>query len=175
MKTLFLVLPVILIIGWLLFVNFGDPLQVFVSRVEASLPAPQIGSSELTNLLEQQDGNPPLLFDVRRPDEFAVSHLEGARQVDYGMKPLAFIEKFGQEIRGRQLIFYCSIGYRSSKFLKKVEQLCLQNDASAVFNLRGGIFTWYNEARPVFNQDGETTQVHPYGPMWQFLIRRDPQ
>ena len=167
-----LILIVIFFVGLLLFFRLYEPLPYLVKGVEAGLPVPQIDPHGLALLLETESANAPLIFDVRTEDEYAMSHLQGAIRADKSMSEKKFIAVFGGQLQDRDLIFYCAVGYASSRFIQKVGNACQQQGARAVKNLRGGIFTWYNEERPLFNLLGYTNDVHPYGKMWRFLLRK---
>ncbi|MEM6492484.1 MAG: rhodanese-like domain-containing protein, partial [Pseudomonadota bacterium] len=56
-----------------------------------------------------------LLFDVREDDEYAVSRLPGALRLDPDADVDAFMAQYGALIGGRDVIFYCSVGVRSSR------------------------------------------------------------
>ncbi len=119
---------------------------------------------------------PPLLLDVRTPEEFAVSHLRGARRVDSDtLADLDEIDLAGTD-RDQPIVAYCSIGYRSGVVARQLQELGFTN----VRNLYGGIFLWHNQRRALWAGDGLTgdslsgdspsDNVHPYDWMWgQFV------
>ncbi len=53
---------------------------------------------------------PPLVFDSRTAAEFAVSHIDGARHVDPGIWASTFRRRFGEDLKGRTVVIYCSVG-----------------------------------------------------------------
>jgi len=111
-------------------------------------------------------GNPPLLLDIRSPDEFATSHLKGARRVD--PDALADLEEADLDgaDRDQPIVAYCSVGYRSGIVARQLHELGFTN----VRNLYGGIFLWHNQRRPVWSGDSVVAHVHPYDWMWgQFV------
>ena len=83
-----------------------------------------------------------------------------------------FIRENGEMIRGKTAVFYCSVGQRSSDFLNRVYKACKTAGAKECHNLRGGIFRWYNEGRPVVNGNGETDDIHGYNPLWGMMIEK---
>ena len=91
------------------------------------------------------------------------------------MEETKFFEQFGATIKGKQLLFYCSVGYHSSHFATRVQQKALQRGAHSVANLKGGIFRWYNEGNPVVNQNGPTEDIHPFNEEWGTLLERRQQ
>lgn len=107
----------------------------------------------------------PLLLDARTPAEFAVSHLRGARFVNYDSVATA---SFSGVNRRRPVVVYCSVGYRSERLGERLHALGFRQ----VRNLYGGLFEWVNEGYPVYNARGRTPDVHPYSVLWSpWLVR----
>ena len=106
-----------------------------------------------------------LLLDTRAPAEFAVSHLAGARFVDYSA--LATLQ-LPDVPRTRPVVVYCSVGARSEKVGERLRALGFSN----VRNLYGGLFEWLNEGYPVVNAQGATLQIHPYSALWGVWLTR---
>ncbi len=98
----------------------------------------------------------PILLDAREPEEYAVSHLQGAKNVgfeNFNLATLADIDK------DAPIVIYCSVGYRSEKIGENLQRAGFKN----VVNLWGGIFDWANQQLPLINQAKEkVTSVHPY-------------
>lgn len=111
-----------------------------------------------------------LVFDVREPDEYAVGHLPGAIRVDPRMRADAFMARFGDRIAGKDVVFYCSVGVRSSRLGERVVDAVRAAGADRVANLRGGIFGWHNEGRPVTAKGASTDYVHPYDRKWGRMV-----
>lgn len=172
--------------GWLralfalmLAVGFTLPLQaqaqslwVWQQRIAWQFDVAQLPPSQMQDLLATAPKDNLLVFDVREPSEYAVSHLEGAIQVDPNATPDAFMAKFGDRLRGKTLVFYCSIGWRSSELADRLAPKLDGLGTGARYNLRGGIFRWHNEQRPLMNASGGTDWVHPYSPDWANLVVR---
>lgn len=117
---------------------------------------------------------PVALIDVRTVEEFAVSRLQGAQRVDPSIWRNTFLERYAGRLKGKTVIFYCSVGVRSSRLAAAVQKDLLAQGAVAVFNLEGGIFKWHNEGKPLTASSGDTRFVHPYSDYWgQLLTRRD--
>jgi rhodanese-related sulfurtransferase len=115
---------------------------------------------------ELAGSSPPVLIDTRSPNEYAVSHLRGATLVD----PSAFTEHDVANVdKGRPIVVYCSIGYRSGRIAQKLAALGYSN----VRNLYGGIFLWYNQGRPVYHGDSLVSRIHPYSGLWGLFVTRD--
>ncbi len=113
-----------------------------------------------------------LLIDVREETEFAVSRLSGAIRVTPGISIAALGEKLRGRIRGRAIIFYCSVGERSSRLALRAKQQLLAGHAASVHNLKGGIFAWHNQNRPLVDASGKTPYVHPFNDRWGKLLQR---
>ena len=113
-----------------------------------------------------------LLIDVRDAAEFAVSHLDGAVQVSPGIWRSTFMTRYREGLKGKTVVFYCSVGVRSSRLASSLKDELLAAGATAVHNLDGGIFAWHNEARPLVDGKGETVFVHPYDAYWGRLLAR---
>lgn len=120
-------------------------------------------------------GGDMLLIDVREEGEFAVSHLPGAIRVDPGMAPEEFMRSFGDKVAGKEVLFYCSVGVRSSDMAQRVGAQLASAGAKVVANLSGGIFRWHNERRMLMSSAGRTDLVHPYNRKWGALIKRQSQ
>lgn len=126
---------------------------------------------DLKQKITSSDSAHYLLFDTRPVEEYHTSHIRCAVQIDPEMPAQEFLETYGDTLKGRHAVFYCSVGYRSSRFAQRVQQELLAGGARSVANLRGGIFRWYNEANPVVDARGETDNIHPYDAFWRMLVR----
>lgn len=113
-----------------------------------------------------------VLFDVRQPDEYGVSRLDGAIQIAPDITRVEFLAQFGEQIKGRKAIFYCSVGRRSSELISRVQDDLYQQGASEVYNLKGGIFNWHNQERHLVDNSGKTDYVHPYNFWWKRSLDR---
>jgi rhodanese-related sulfurtransferase len=125
----------------------------------------QLSPVQLADWLGDTNRNTPLaIVDVRRPAEFAVSHLRGARN----LPSVSEISKAGIT-KDTPLVVYCSVGYRSSAVAEKLQRAGFTN----VFNLEGSIFAWANEGRPLYRGTSEVRppRVHPYDKKWGELLK----
>lgn len=68
------------------------------------------------------------MFDVREPEEFEVSHIQGAIQFMADIDTIEFIEDYGDLLEGQQAIVYCSVCQRSSKLGADWVILCLTTE-----------------------------------------------
>ena len=123
---------------------------------------PQLSVDELEARLEGAGSEPPLLIDVRAPEEFAISQLPGAVNAS-GEELRALVEEAGEE---RDVVLYCSVGYRSSA----EAEVLIERGFSRVFNLEGSIFAWANSGRAVYRGDDPVEAVHPFDEDWGRLL-----
>ena len=134
------------------------------AKIRREFPdVPRITTTELAAWLDDGSRPPPLLLDVRTQAEFDVSHLARAKRVE----PAASASSVG-EAKDRPIVTYCSVGYRSGAFAKKL----LEAGYTNVTNLEGSIFRWANEGRPVARGAHQAEKVHPYNSSWGLLLKR---
>ncbi|WP_234988638.1 rhodanese-like domain-containing protein [Hymenobacter daecheongensis] len=124
---------------------------------------PTIRPAELAALCQQPDA--VVLLDTRTTAEYRVSHLRGARFVNFEQYEQA---TFPDLPRNRPVVVYCSVGYRSERVGERLKALGFSN----VRNLYGGIFEWVNEGHAVYNAQGRTTDIHPYSALWSLWLTR---
>lgn len=155
-----------------------------LKKIESSIQKrfPEIGHLTPTELADkfavqtrgkQTSQGGPIVLDVREVDEFNVSHLPGAIRIDPKASPQAVMDTIKtQNLSGRVVVFYCSVGERSSRMAKKAKALLIASGAKKVHNLRGGIFAWHNEQRALTDASGATEFVHPFSETWGRLVDR---
>lgn len=137
--------------------------------VAAKYNVPNIVSAEASRLIASGDA---VLFDVRESREFDAGHLPGAVHVDPAESADRFLAEHAAELRGRVAIFYCSVGVRSSILVERIAQAAAAHEPLALYNLRGGIFRWFSEGRPVVDLIGSVNRIHPYDESWGRLLQR---
>lgn len=107
-----------------------------------------------------------LFLDTRSKDEYNISHIEGARLIEY---PHFSLHAVGDLSKEQPLIVYCSIGKRSGEIGEKL----LSAGFTHVKNLYGGLFEWINQGYGVVDAEGrETDQVHTYSQSWGNWLKR---
>lgn len=119
-------------------------------------------------------GGDLLILDVRSEEEFRVSHIPGALRVDPG----ASANKVADLISGLgnpgTIVFYCSVGNRSTRLANRVQKALLPDAEVSVFNLSGGLFLWHNQYRPLVGERGHTEYIHPnFASRAELLIRKN--
>ena len=93
----------------------------------------------LAELLQAPE--PPALIDVRTPREWDEGHIDAALNL-----PLSHLTERIEEVpRDRELVVYCTSGYRSSI----ATSLLRQGGIRAVRNLVGGLAAWESGAPAV--------------------------
>jgi adenylyltransferase/sulfurtransferase len=87
-------------------------------------------------------GAPPVLLDVRQPEEVAIAAIPGAITIPMGEIPsrLADLEAHADA----EIVVFCHHGMRSAM----VQQFLLRHDFTNVRNLTGGIDAFSAEADP---------------------------
>ncbi|WP_022834878.1 rhodanese-like domain-containing protein [Salisaeta longa] len=153
--------------GALLWVGCSDELswKAVHAMIDATYGAvPTLTTDALAQRLADTTRAAPVLLDARTPEEFAVSHLPGARRIDPGATNYKALQD--TLARDTPVVVYCSVGYRSAGVVQQLRQQGFTN----VYNLRGSIFQWANEGRPVYRRGRRVQAVHPYDATWGRLL-----
>ncbi len=141
-------------------------------RIETRHPQlSHVSAAEMESLLQTRADN-LLILDVRQPDEYAVSHIDGALQIDPDMSPDDFMAQYGEQVSGKDVVLYCSVGRRSSNLGARLQSQLMARGAVSVSNLEGGVFGWHNQSRDLVSPSGQTDKVHPYNRWWGRLVAR---
>jgi sodium/bile acid cotransporter 7 len=97
-----------------------------------------------------------VFVDTRQLEEMRVSMLPDAvSREQFLSNPQRYSDK--------TLIGYCTISYRSGKFVEKMAKNGLQ-----FLNLKGGILAWVLEGGKIYDAKGETKRIHVYGKKWNY-------
>lgn len=120
--------------------------------------------SSLAAWLQDTQRCAPQLVDARSEEEFAVSHLAGARRIDPESSAAAMLSTFDPQ---RSVVVYCSAGYRGATLARRL-QLSGRRD---VWNLEGGIFAWANADYPLDQEGQAAPRVHPYSRIFSRLLK----
>jgi sulfur-carrier protein adenylyltransferase/sulfurtransferase len=99
---------------------------------------PEVTPEELRALLASPD--PPLLLDVREPEERTISNIAGSTGIPKGELP----ERVDELTRARSVVVYCRSGGRSADATRTLLGLGFTN----VRNLKGGINAWAEKVDP---------------------------
>ncbi len=100
---------------------------------------PELTVRELKDRLDR--GERPFILDVRKPDEYAIAHLDGT------LIPLDELPDRLDELEehwGDEVVVHCRSGGRSAKAV----QLLRQAGFDRAVNLKGGVLAWSDEIDP---------------------------
>jgi rhodanese-related sulfurtransferase len=114
---------------------------------------PEVSPEEAMKLVQEDQA---VLVDVRPAAERQVSRLPGA------ISKIEFLN-CPDKYRGKNVIAYDTIGYRSGLFVKQ-----LREKGMDIANLQGGLLAWLHAGGKLYNDSGETTRVHVYGALWNY-------
>ncbi len=125
-----------------------------------SVPYVQVDEVESTENL--------LIFDTRKKEEFAVSHIKDAIWVGYEtFEQDSIVQKIPS--KDTPIMVYCSIGVRSEDIGERLQKAGYTN----VKNLYGGIFEWKNQGKNVYkNNTTKTDSVHTFDKQWGKLLKK---
>ena len=111
-----------------------------------------------------------VIFDVRKLKEYQVSHIQNAIHLAPNTSAEHFLSQYGSELKDKTVVFYCSVGQRSSRMLSMLSEELVKAGIKQAYNLEGGVFKWHNDNKS-FVRDGKKTQdIHPYNAYWGRLI-----
>lgn len=150
----------------------ADPrttMQDVEAAVARLLPVPEITSADLAGRIGA--GERIVLFDVREQAEYAQSRIPGALRVPPEASAAAILAEYGSRMAGATVVLYCAVGWRSGLMLQGIRQAAAEAPAATLLNLRGGIFRWHAEARPLEFGAG-AAGVHPFDSAWGRLLAR---
>lgn len=125
----------------------------------------QLPAAQLAAWLADHSRPQPQLLDVRQPEEFAVSHLAGARRVDFSSRAKDVLAGVPPE---QSIVCYCAAGWRSSLMARRLTRA----GHWEVFNLEGSIFDWASEGRPLEHDGQPAHEVHPFNWLGRLLLPR---
>src|SRR5919109_439887 len=108
---------------------------------EARQVVPEEGPDELARQLKSD--KPPVVIDVRDPDEYRDGHIEAATNISRGF--LEFRVAAAVSDPSTPVVLYCQTGLRSVLAAKALKELGYQN----VINLQGGYQKWAQSGFPV--------------------------
>lgn len=101
-----------------------------------------------------------LILDAREIEEYQVSHIKNAIYIGFNNFDPSVMADIAKD---KDIIIYCSIGYRSEKIGEKLQEMGYHS----VRNLYGSIFEWANQGKPIVNNKNKaTSQVHCYNKKW---------
>src|SRR5687767_15433999 len=111
---------------------------------EARQVVPGQGPEDLARRLESD--TPPVVIDVRDPDEYRDGHSESATNISRGF--LEFRVATAVTDPATPVVLYCQTGLRSVLAAKALKELGYQN----VINLQGGYQKWAQSGLPTVRE-----------------------
>ena len=143
---------------------FGVDWEAVDEKIEREFPTVEAVSTPVFYERYSEPGaSLPLIIDVRKPDEFRVSHLRGAMNFESADSISTMLEQRGL---GKDTIVYCSVGYRSAAVAAELQS----SGYTSVLNLEHSLFEWAERGFPMINSAGPTDKVHPFNRAWGSLI-----
>lgn len=117
------------------------------------------------------DKDTVVIFDIREADEYAVSHVAGAVFISPNLQPETFLTEYTEKTKGKTVLFYCSVGQRSSILAQNVQDDLTAAGSGPVYNLEGGLFKWHNDKLPLVTAGAApTAYIHPYNSFWGRMV-----
>ena len=145
---------------------FGVSWESVDEKIEGEFPAVQSVTTEaLLTRYDETERNLPLIIDVREGDEFQISHLADALNLESAESIERLIEQRGLG-KDAEIIVYCSVGYRSAGVAADLQA----RGYTKVLNLEHSLFEWANKGYPMINASGRTNKVHPFNKAWSVLV-----
>ena len=115
-------------------------LNAAAAQAGGALRSPGVDPHQLNKRLSGD--NPPLVIDVRSPDQYSTEHIVGAISV-----PAPLVKKHLEEIKAADgnVVLYCN-DLRLTRFS---EQILLKSGVTDFSHLEGGFKAWTEEGLPV--------------------------
>ncbi|HHQ14834.1 MAG TPA: rhodanese-like domain-containing protein [Chromatiales bacterium] len=121
---------------------------LFVLVLAACSPPESVNTIKATDLQSRiEQGDTPLILDVRRPSEYAEGHVSGAVNIPRGDLEDRLAE-LGPD-RGREIVVYCKSGMRAAMAEKELVEAGFTN----VLDLDGHMQGWEEAGLPVEHPD----------------------
>ena len=145
---------------------FGVSWESVDDKIRREFPSVKsVSTDQLRSRYEEAGEILPLVIDVREVDEFGVSHLGDALNLETAQ---AIVNMVAQRGLGKEteIVVYCSVGYRSAVVAADLQELGF----TRVFNLEHSLFDWANKGYPMIDSNGSTDKVHPFNRAWSVLV-----
>ncbi|MFZ1825955.1 MAG: rhodanese-like domain-containing protein [Chitinophagales bacterium] len=166
--TIKIIAPLIVffVIGFIAIKNVRAQVHVNNKAYDVTLSTLLSHSVNEVDVNEVANSKDIVLLDAREKNEYDVSHIEGAIWVGYDNFNLNRINTIPKD---KNIIVYCSVGYRSEKIAEKI----IADGYTNVSNLYGGIFEWVNTNHTVVNDSNiPTDSIHAYDKAWGVWLQR---
>lgn len=145
---------------------FGVDWEAVDEKIVREFPqVKMVFTDTLRSRFDESSSTLPLIIDVREADEFEVSHLGGAINIQSAEEISELVTRRGLN-KDVEIIVYCSVGYRSAAVATDLQNL----GYNQVLNLQHSLFEWANKRYPMVNDKGQTDKVHPFNRAWGELV-----
>ena len=159
-------LIVFFVIGFIAIKNVRAQVHVSNKAYDVTLSTLLSHSVHEVGVNEVANSKDIILLDAREKNEYDVSHIAGAIWVGYDDFNL---NRMNEIPKDKNVIVYCSVGYRSEKIAEKI----IADGYTNVSNLYGGIFEWVNTNHTVVNDKNiSTDSIHAYDKTWGVWLQR---
>jgi rhodanese-related sulfurtransferase len=145
----------------------GCPLGGLILRQAVALKfrdVRRVSPAELVAWMRDPNRPPPLLVDARPADQFTLSHIDGAVNIDPGQPDLSRLENVR---RDNPVVVYDGPGAVGAAMVKGLSDAGF----TRVSNLDGGLFRWVNEGHPIVDDQGSASRVAPVSWSWGRLLK----
>ena len=136
--------------------QINNEFQEYLNDLDKKFDVPNIVAD---SLIQDQY----LILDSREKEEYQISHIKNAVWIGYNDFNISILDSVHHD---KEIIVYCSVGYRSSKIAIELHDNGFKN----VYNLYGGIFNWANEGRELISDQNKTFDLHAYNSHWSRFI-----
>jgi len=164
-RTILALLFLIAVLGGLLW--DGSPLGSLLLRQALRIKfqgVRQVSPTELVAWMADPNRPPPMLIDARPPEQYAVSRIDGAVEIDPTAPDLHPLNNISKD---QPLVVYDATGVNGTAMV-----IALTREGfTRVSNLEGGLFRWANEGHPVVADSGPATKVFPLTWTWGRLLK----
>jgi len=151
--------------------------ETYKSLVQACLDSRDNKVSEIMawDLVDLLDSKPPLLLDVREPDEFKIVHIKGSLNVPRGVLESACDYEYEETepelvcARDRDIVVICRSGYRSVLACSTMQLMGYQS----IVSLKTGIKGWNDYDQPLFDANHNKLDDDDAWEMLNRLVRKD--
>lgn len=145
-----------------------DGFDAAVRQTIAGIEAPRVTVQEAQRLMREEGA---IVLDTRTEEEFAVSHVAGARFLPFGWWQALAGPRLPKDLpRDKPVVVFCTVGWRSGK----VTASLLAAGQRRVFNVEGGILAWRRAGLPLVDASNAPTKaVHPYNSSWARYLPKE--
>jgi rhodanese-related sulfurtransferase len=147
--------------------RFSDLVAASLSRITELFPW------DVGEMLDSP--TPPLILDIREPEEFAAMHIDGSLHVPRGVLESACEYDYEEtvrelvESRDRDVIVVCRSGNRSALAACTLQELGYRR----VYSMKTGLRGWNDYELPLVNRHGQEVPVEQADEFFTTRLRSD--